>query len=76
MRIMDYETNRSLNDVGVFLTVDEAEELLGYLRRLKEVPAIQHVHLTELSGQTFGREITVSLTGRNVNEFQHQVNVL
>jgi len=58
---MDYETNRTLNDVGVFLTLDEAEEMLAYLRRLKEVPGVQHVTLSELANCTLAREITLAI---------------
>jgi hypothetical protein len=67
MRIMDYETNRNLNDVAVFLTLDEAEELLSYLRRLNDAPAIQRIHLSEFSNDRLEREITVSLTDRKIS---------
>ncbi len=62
MRIMDYETNRSLNDIGVFLTADEAQELCGYLQRLSDRPGIQRVHLSEIVGNHLEREITVAIT--------------
>jgi hypothetical protein len=62
MRIMDYETNRSLNDVGVFLTLGEAQELVAYLSRLSDVPDIQRIHLSEMKGYKLEREITVALT--------------
>lgn len=67
MRIMDYETNRSLNDVAVYLTIDEAEELLSYLRRLNDAPGIQRIHLSEFSHDRLEREITVALTDRHVS---------
>ncbi len=35
MRVTDFETGRSLNDVCLTLTHEEAEELGGYLARLK-----------------------------------------
>jgi len=61
MRIMDYETNRSLNDVAVYLTRDEADELCAYLLRLRARPDVQRVHLSEVVGDRLEREITVAL---------------
>jgi hypothetical protein len=72
MRIMDYETNRSLNDVGLFLTIEEAEDLLSYLRRLKDVPSMQRIYLSEIHDQRLEREITVALTDRH--DFENQLN--
>jgi len=62
MRITDYETNRNLNDVGLFLTSDEAAELAAYLQRLSSRPDIRHVHLSEVRGAHLEREITVVLS--------------
>lgn len=62
MRIMDYETHRSLNDVAVFITLDEAQALLDYLHRLQAKPEVQRVHLSEFSNRTLEREITFALT--------------
>lgn len=59
MRIVDYETSRSLNDVGIFLSNEEIRELCAYLNRLSEAPSIQHVHLSELVGVRLERELTV-----------------
>jgi len=61
MRIMDYETNRSLNDVGVFLTADEAQELAEYLTCLNGRQGVQRVFLSEFVGHRLEREITVAL---------------
>jgi hypothetical protein len=66
MRITDYETNRNLSDVGVFLTLDEADELAMYLQRLRSRPGLQRVHLSEFVGHRVEREITVSLSDRHV----------
>jgi len=65
MRIMDYETNRTLNDVGVLLTVAEAEELASYLQRLSSRPSVQRIYLSECVGTQIEREITVSITDRS-----------
>jgi hypothetical protein len=64
---MDYETNRSLNDVGVFITLEEAEELLAYLQRLNAKPEVQRVHLSQFTSRTLEREITFSLTDKKMN---------
>jgi hypothetical protein len=64
MRIMDYETNRSLNDIGVFLTLDEADELCAYLQVLRKRPEVQRVHLSEILGSHLEREITVGIDER------------
>ena len=64
MRIMDYETNRSLNDIGVFLTLDEADELCAYLQLLQSRPDVQRIHLSEILGSQLEREITVGIDER------------
>jgi hypothetical protein len=64
MRIMDYETNRSLNDIGVFLTIDEADELCAYLQTMQKRPEVLRVHLSEIVGNHLEREITVTLDKR------------
>ena len=61
---MDYETNRSLNDIGVFLTHDEAAELCEYLQVLQKRPGVQRVHLSEVLGNHLEREITVGIDER------------
>jgi hypothetical protein len=61
MRILDYETNKTLNDVALFLNQDEAEELIAYLRQLTHRPEIHHVHLSDVKGIRIERELTVAL---------------
>ena len=62
MRITDFESGRSLNDVCLTLTRDEAEELCQYLSRLtSNRPDLRHVHLTEIRGSTVERELAVAL---------------
>ena len=64
MRIMDYETNRSLSDIGVFLTLDEAQELCAYLQLMQRRPDVQRIHLSEVLGSHLEREITVGIDER------------
>jgi hypothetical protein len=62
MRITDFETGKSLNDVCLTLTREEAEELVVYLERLTTGRTDQsHVHLMELQGASVYREFAVSL---------------
>ncbi len=61
MKITDFESGRSLNDVCLILTREEAEELCGYLSRLTAQPEVRHVHLTELQGASVQRELAVAL---------------
>ncbi len=61
MRIVDYETNRSLNDVEIVLTPDEISDLSAYLQKLSESPCIGRVYLSELRGSRLEREVTVSV---------------
>jgi len=62
MRITDFESGRSLNDVCLTLTREEAEELCQYLNRLtSNRPDLRHVHLTEIQGSTVERELAVAL---------------
>lgn len=61
MLIKDYETNRSLNDVVLTLTMDEAGELCDYLHRLQVDPELNRVHLSEVVGTRLDKEITVVL---------------
>ena len=61
MRITDFETGRSLNDVALTLTSEEAEELCAYLSRLTAQQDLGHVHLMEIQGARVQRELAVSL---------------
>lgn len=63
MRIVDYKTGEELRDVGVSLTAEEAGALIDYLRRLVDQPAVSTVHLTEVSGIGFEREVAFHLEG-------------
>ncbi len=64
MRIMDYENNRSLNDIGVTLTADEADELCAYLQTMRQRPSVNRVFLSEIVGHHLEREITITLDER------------
>ena len=64
MRIMDFETKKSLNDVELTLTSEEAGALCDYLRALQARPELKLVHLSEIIGTQLAREITVVLDNK------------
>lgn len=63
MKILDYETGRSLSDVGLQLTKDEAREMRDYLTRLLEEPSVSHAYLTEVSSNGIEKELAIAIDG-------------
>lgn len=61
MKIIDFETNKRLNDVALYLSPEEAATLRDFLNRLIERPAIQKVYLSEIVRNHLERELTVAL---------------
>ncbi len=61
MKIVDYETNKTLNDVAVFLSKDEASELMDFLKRLVDQPQINQVYLSEIVRNRLERELTIAI---------------
>ncbi len=61
MEIRDYESGKSLTDVDIVLSREEAEELNAYLRRLLVNPDLRKVHLSQINGLGLERELTFSL---------------
>lgn len=61
MRITDFEGGRSLNDVAIQLSPEEASELAAYLDRLIHNNSVSTAHLTEVSGTHLAREITIHI---------------
>ena len=61
MRITDYESTRSLTDVGLALTRDEAEELFIYLHKMLDKGEIRRAFLTEYRGGGIERELAVTI---------------
>jgi hypothetical protein len=60
MRIYDYETNRMLNDVALYLSAEEIEDLRAFLGRLAGSSDVQKVYLSEVAGHWIERELTVA----------------
>jgi hypothetical protein len=61
MRITDFEGGRSLNDVAIQLSPEEATELAAYLDRLIHSTKVKTAHLTEVTGTHLTREITIHI---------------
>lgn len=61
MRITDYESTKSLTDVGLELTRDEAEELYIYLHKMLDKSELRKAYLTECQGCAIERELTVTI---------------
>ncbi len=61
MEIRDYESGKTLRDVDILLSVEEAEELKIYLGRLLAAPAIKTVQLTHVDGAILDSELSITL---------------
>ncbi|MBS1717686.1 MAG: hypothetical protein JSS72_08135 [Armatimonadetes bacterium] len=61
MKIFDYATNKTLHDVALNLTHEEAVELRDYLDRLVNRPEIHKIHLIEIANNRLDKEFTVAL---------------
>jgi hypothetical protein len=61
MKIVDYETSKTLNDVGIVLSRDEAEDLIMYLRKLTQEPAVDRIYLSDFEDGRLEREISLGL---------------
>lgn len=61
MTIIDFETNKKLNDVALYLSKDEAGALRDFLNRLIDKPDIQKIYLSEIVTNHLERELTVAL---------------
>jgi hypothetical protein len=59
MRILDYDTNKSVKDLLILLTPEEVMELIDDLEQLVSQDRSQnHVHLND---SDFQREITIAI---------------
>jgi hypothetical protein len=61
MRIFDYETTKNLSDVGIFLSREEAEDLIVTLQRLVKQPMLNRVFLSDIEGSHIEREIAIAI---------------
>lgn len=61
MKIVDYESGKSLYDVSLELTRGEAQELAAYLTRMLNRTDLKTVHITDLHAGILCRELTVHI---------------
>ena len=62
MRILDQNADKSLNDILIYLTYDEALELKSSLDDLLERPSNNHSHI---SSKDYSKELTVCIYDEN-----------
>ena len=65
MRIFDYEATKNLSDVGIFLSRDEAEDLIVTLQRLVNQPRLNRVYLSDIQGSHIERELAIAIEDRH-----------
>jgi hypothetical protein len=71
MKIRDYESGRTLTDIDIILSRDEAEELSEYLHRLLSNPTLKCVQLSNVEGIHVSAEVSVTLEGAFANNPAH-----
>ena len=70
MKIYDPDTKRTLDNVMLFLTEEEAAELGFSATDLSEHPEKQHHHVNDVD---YKKEITISVyTEKNINSFDEE----
>jgi len=67
MRILDGTSDNALTDVYIYLTIEEAKEMLDSLAALLEKPDNNHTHIDD---NEYKHEITISIyTEDNIKYF-------
>lgn len=70
MRILDDNTDRTIKQVSVYLTLDEAKSLLSQLNDLIAKPKIHHIHVQDAG---FEREVTIAIySTSNLSNFDER----
>ena len=69
MRILDDESDKKLDTVSIFLTKNEARQLVAYLNALLQNPQLHHQHL---SSDDYKKEVTVCVYDEKKLEGFHQ----
>jgi len=72
MRILDPNTDKAINEIGIFLTLNEAKELRDKLERLIDNPSEHHNHIED-AGMDPMKELTVAIyTHDNMRMFDER----
>ena len=70
MRILDYRTDKALEDICIYLTPSEAKQMLGLLEEFVSGQIEHHEHFYD---ENYEREITLAIyTEKNLKEFDER----
>ncbi|MFN8598015.1 MAG: hypothetical protein U0559_17750 [Anaerolineae bacterium] len=70
MRLLDLDHDQSLKNLGLYLTLAEARQMIGYLQTLLDDPDANHAHLND---STFKHEVTISIyTDSNIQFYDER----
>ncbi|MBI4656490.1 MAG: hypothetical protein HY746_07080 [Elusimicrobia bacterium] len=72
MRIHDIDFDKSIDEVGIFLTLDEAKELRDSLEILINNPAEHHGHIYDIPAECKKQIIVAVYTKDNINMFDER----
>ena len=69
MRILNRSSDDPISDLSLYLTIDEAKQMAGYLEDLISGD-IHHAHIND---DSYEREITISIySSSNINSFDER----
>ncbi|MEW6609827.1 MAG: hypothetical protein AB1414_20685 [bacterium] len=70
MRILDLENDKTLQEIGIYLTPGEVKQMIGYLEDMLKDPKVHHAHIND---DEYQREITISIYCKeNMNQFDER----
>ncbi len=74
MRILDLDSDKKLDNLMIFLTKGELQQLIGYANQLLQNPNSDHHHL---SSEDYQKEITICIyEPENSNNFNPRMQKL
>lgn len=74
MRMLDDDRDIKVDNISIFLTKDEALQMIGYLEDLIENPDNHHAHL---SSEDYQKEITMCVYDqKNIDSFHPRARKL
>lgn len=70
MRILHRKTDQSFKDIELFLTKEEAEDMIDGLQALLKNPDFHHIHLDRMPENDIMKQITIAVySDDNLNTF-------
>jgi hypothetical protein len=70
MRIFHRDTDQTFKDIELFLTKEEAEDMIDGLQALLKNPDFHHIHLDRISEKDNFKQITIAVYyGDNIHTF-------